>query len=86
MRREGYRVSTIRAAVKALRAVGQRCDLLDVIAFKEHMARVDYDDNRKDRVLDDARRIQASWAAGDLHKNSLLRSSSSLLDSLSHCP
>jgi hypothetical protein len=41
MEREGYRDSTVRAAVKALRAVGRRCNLLDANAFKDYMAKAE---------------------------------------------
>jgi hypothetical protein len=57
MKREGYRDSTIRAAVKALRAVGRRCNLLDANAFKDYMAKAEYGENRRDHILDDARRF-----------------------------
>ena len=59
MKREGYRDSTIRAAVKALRSVGRRCDLLNPDAFKDYMARAEYGENRRDHILDDARRFYA---------------------------
>ncbi|MGP8071421.1 MAG: hypothetical protein ACLP5V_16220 [Candidatus Bathyarchaeia archaeon] len=54
MKREGYRDSTIRAAVKALRAVGQRCNLLDAEAVKDYVARTEYGENRRDHILDDS--------------------------------
>jgi hypothetical protein len=57
MKREGHRNSTIRAAIKALRSVGRRCDLLNPNSFKNYMARAQYDENRKDHILDDARRF-----------------------------
>jgi hypothetical protein len=63
MKREGYRDSTIRAAVKALRSVGRRCNLLDANAFKDYMARAEYGENRRDHILDDARKIlSVAWS------------------------
>jgi hypothetical protein len=67
MKREGYRDSTIRAAVKALRAVGRRCNLLDAEAFKDYVARAEYGENRRAHILDDARRFY-SWLGVDFHR------------------
>ena len=38
MKREGYRPSTIRAAVKTLKAVGRRCDILDPNRFRNYLS------------------------------------------------
>ncbi len=57
MKREGYRDSTIRAAVKALRSIGRRCNLLDPNAFKDYVAKAEYRENRRDHILDDAKRF-----------------------------
>jgi integrase len=43
--------------VKALRAVGRRCNLLDANSFKDYMAGAEYGENRRDHILDDARRF-----------------------------
>jgi len=67
MKREGYRNSTIRAAVKTLRSVGRRCNLLDANAFKDYMARAEYGENRRDHILDDARRFYL-WLGVEFHK------------------
>jgi integrase len=67
MKREGYRDSTIRAAVKALRSVGRRCNLLDANAFKDYMASTEYGENRRDHILDDARRFY-QWLGVEFHK------------------
>ena len=67
MKREGYRDSTIRAAVKALRAVDRRWNLLDAEAFKAYIAKVEYGENRGDLVLDDARRFY-SWLGVEFRK------------------
>ena len=60
MKHEGYLDSTIRASVKALRAVGRRCNLLDPDLFKDYIAVAEISENRKDHVLDDVRRFY-SW-------------------------
>jgi hypothetical protein len=39
MRREGYRSPTIRGAVKTLKAVGRRCNLLNPEAFKDYLSK-----------------------------------------------
>jgi integrase len=60
MKLEGYRDSTIRTAVKALRSIGRRCNLLDPNALTDYMAKAEYSENRSDHILDDARRF-FSW-------------------------
>jgi hypothetical protein len=77
MKREGYRDSTIRAAVKALRAVGRRCNLLDANAFKDYMAKAEYGENRRDHILDDARRFY-KWLGVEFTKPQIQTSSRSL--------
>ena len=67
MKREGYGDSTIRAAVKTLRSIGRRCNLLDPNAFKDYMAKAEYGENRKDHILDDARRFH-SWLGVEFTK------------------
>jgi hypothetical protein len=67
MKREGYRDSTIRAAVKALRSIGRLCNLLDPNAFKDYMAIAEYGENRRDHILDDARRFY-SWLGVSFQK------------------
>ena len=67
MKREGYRDSTIRAAVKTLRLIGRRCNLLDPNAFKDYVAKAEYGENRKDHILDDARRFY-SWLGVEFTK------------------
>jgi integrase len=67
MKREGYRDSTIRASVKALRSVGRRCDLLNPEAFLDYMSKASYGENRRDHVLDDARRFY-KWLGVEFRK------------------
>ena len=67
MKREGYRETTIRASVKALRSVGRRCNLLEPNSFKDYMAGADYSENRRDHILDDARRLYA-WLGVSFQK------------------
>jgi integrase len=67
MKREGYRDSTIRAAVRALRSIGRRCNLLDPNAFKDYVAKAEYSENRRDHILDDAKRFY-SWSKVEFTK------------------
>jgi integrase len=67
MRREGYRLATIRAAVKALKAVGRRCNFLNADAFRDYMAKAEYGENRRDHILDDTRRFH-KWLGVEFTK------------------
>jgi len=65
MKREGYKNSTIRAAVKALRSVGRRCNLLDPNDFKDYMARAEYGENRRDHILGDEHVCKVARTIGE---------------------
>jgi len=57
MQKQGYRPSTVRAAVKTLRAVGRRCDFLDPETFKDYLSKAKYGENRRDKILGDVDRL-----------------------------
>jgi integrase len=57
MQREGYRESTVRPAVKALKAIARRADLLDPEAVKAYLARAEMSEARKEKVVDDLARF-----------------------------
>ena len=53
MEKEGYRPSTTRFAVEALRSVSRRVDLLDSNAVKGYLAKAKVSDGRKERLSND---------------------------------
>ncbi len=57
MQKQGYRPSTVRAAVKTLRAVGRRCDFLNPETFKDYLSKAKYGENRRDKILGDVDRL-----------------------------
>ena len=60
MQRNGYRESTIRAAVKTLRHLARNCNLLDPNSFLDYNATAQYGDNRRCHILDDTARFYKS--------------------------
>lgn len=67
MRREGYRSPTIRAAVKTLKAVGRRCNILNPEAFKDYLSKATYSENRRDKILGDLTRFY-KWLGVDFYR------------------
>jgi len=47
----------IRAAIKTLRAVGRRCNILNPEDFKNYLAKANYGENRRDKILGDLTRF-----------------------------
>jgi hypothetical protein len=60
MKREGYRSATVRAAVKTLRAVSRHCNILQPEALKDYLAKANYSENRRDKILGDQARFYKS--------------------------
>lgn len=60
MQREGYRPATIKAAVKTLKTVGRRCNILRPEEIKGYLVRANYEENRKDKILGDLARFYKS--------------------------
>jgi integrase len=52
MRKAGYRESTVRSSVKALKAVARRANLLDPESVKAHLATSPLSESRKQTVID----------------------------------
>lgn len=67
MRREGYRPPTIRAAAKTLKAVGRQCNILKPEEFKNYLARANYTENRRDKILGDLTRFY-KWLGVDFYR------------------
>jgi len=57
MERQGYRSSTTRYAVEALKSVSRRVDLLDSDAVKGYLAKAKVSDGRKERLSNDIGRF-----------------------------
>ena len=57
MRKEGYRESTIRPCIRALRAIGKRTNLLNPEAVKSYLASADFSENRKEKLTHDLSRF-----------------------------
>ena len=57
MTKEGYRPSTVRAAVKTLKAVGRQCDFLSPDKFRDYLSNAKYGENRRDKILGDVDRL-----------------------------
>ena len=45
--------STVRAAVKTLKAVGRQCDILNPGKSKDYLSKAKYGENRRDKILGD---------------------------------
>ena len=67
MRREGYGTPTIRAAVKTLKAVGRRCNILNPESFKDYLSKATYSENRRDKILGDLTRFY-KWLGIDFYR------------------
>ena len=57
MQPQGYRESTIRPCVKALKAIGRRANLLDPEAAKACLARAELSEARKEKLVQDLARF-----------------------------
>ncbi|MGD0422996.1 MAG: hypothetical protein ABSA92_06010 [Candidatus Bathyarchaeia archaeon] len=53
MQKEGYRPATIQGAVKTLKAVARRTNLLSPDAVRAYLARADVSETRKSKICDD---------------------------------
>ena len=57
MRKEGYRESTIRPCIRALRAIAKRTNLLNRESVKSYLASTDLSENRKEKLTHDLSRF-----------------------------
>ena len=57
MSREGYRKSTIKSAVKTLKAVAHHCNIANPTELKTYLATATYTENRKHKIITDADRL-----------------------------
>lgn len=57
MKKQGYKESTIRPSVRALKAIAKRTNLLDPEKVKEYLANADVSENRKNKLCDDLARF-----------------------------
>jgi integrase len=57
MRKEGYRESTIRPCIRALRAIAKRTNLLNPEAVKSYLASAELSENRKEKLMHDLSRF-----------------------------
>jgi len=57
MQQQGYRTSTIKAAVKTLKAVNNRCNLQNPTELKTHLATTPYSGNRRHKIITDTNRL-----------------------------
>jgi len=57
MQREGYKNSTIKSAIKTLKAVANRCNITNPIELKTHLATANYTQNRKHKIICDIARL-----------------------------
>jgi integrase len=57
MRKQGYRESTIRPCVRALKAIAKRTNLLNSESVKTYLASAVLSDNRKEKLTDDLARF-----------------------------
>jgi hypothetical protein len=55
MRREGYRESTIRPCIRALRAIAKRTNLLNPESVKSYLASAELSENRKEKRKNEKR-------------------------------
>ena len=60
LKKEGYRPSTIRGAVKNLNALGRHCNILNPENMKAYLAKANYGDNNKDKIIGDMARFYKS--------------------------
>jgi integrase len=60
LKREGYRAATIRGAVKTLKALGRRCNILEPEQLKDYLSRAHYGENHRDKILGDMVRFYKS--------------------------
>ena len=60
MEKEGYRPSTIRGAVKNLKALSRHCNILNPESLKAYLSRETYGENNKDKILGDMARLYKS--------------------------
>ena len=60
MRKEGYRPSTIRGAVKNLKALSRHCNILNPESLKAYLATSTYGENNKDKIIGDMARFYKS--------------------------
>jgi len=58
MKKEGYRPSTIRGAIKNLKALSRHCNILNPESLKAYLATPTYRENNKDRIIGDMVRIK----------------------------
>ncbi len=57
MRKEGYRESTVRPCIRALRAIAKRANLLNPESVKSYLAFSELSENRKEKLADDLARF-----------------------------
>jgi len=57
MRKQGYRESTIRPCVRALKAIAKRTNLLNPESVKSYLASAELSENRKEKLTDDLARF-----------------------------
>jgi integrase len=57
MTREGYKRSTIKSAVKTLKAVANRCSITNPTELKTYLATATYTQNRRHKIITDANRL-----------------------------
>jgi hypothetical protein len=57
MSREGYKTSTIKAAVKTLKAVANRCNITNPTELKTYLATAHYSENRRHKIISDVDRL-----------------------------
>ena len=57
LQKEGYRPSTIRGAIKNLKAIARHCNLLNPEAVKAYLAKAGYSENNRDKVIGDLTRF-----------------------------
>ena len=60
LKKEGYRPSTIRGAIKNLNALGRHCNILNPEHMKSYLAKANYGENNKDKILGDMARFYKS--------------------------
>jgi len=60
LQKEGYRPSTIRGAVKNLKAIARHSDLLNPEAVKGYLPKAGYSENNKDKIIGDLNRFYKS--------------------------
>jgi integrase len=60
LQKEGYRPSTIRGAIKNLKAIARHCNILKPESVKGYISRAPYSENNKDKVIGDIARFYKS--------------------------